>query len=353
MASPPSLHSTMRAWQYSRTAGGLEKNLTLNPSAPLPTPKPDQHLVQVIAAALNPVDYKPAEIPGVLRLAATVPATPCNDFAGSVVRPAPGSDLKEGQLVFGISGTSPVAGGALREYAVTRTCSAVSIPEGVAPSDAATVGVAGLTAYQSIVPHVKSGDRIFINGGSGGTGVFGIQFAKAAGCHVTTTCSTANVELCRSLGADEVIDYKKEKVLDALLAKTKEPQQKFVHAVDNVGTDEQLAFHCHEFLQPGATMVIVGGEPSLKAVGQLLKRKLLPGFLGGVKGNVVGFWPEQKPEDYRQIGEWMKAGKVRAVVDSKFPFEQAPQAFEKLKTGRARGKIVVDVASETSGKGTT
>ena len=339
----------MRSWQYSRTAGGLEKNLTLNPAAPLPSPNPDQHLVQVIAAALNPVDYKVAEIPGLILFAIAKPATPGIDFAGTVVRPANGSPLKAGQLVFGASGTTAVAGGALREFSVSGLKSTATIPEGVDPTDAATVGVAGLTAYQSIVPYVKSGDKVFINGGSGGTGVFGIQIAKAVGCQVTTTCSTPNVDFCKGLGADEVVDYKNEKVLDVLLLKAKE--RRYDHVVDNVGTDEELALHCHEFMRSDAVMVIVGGEPSLKAITQMMKRKLLPGFLGGPKGNVVWFWPNQKPEDLQQIADWMKEGKVKAVVDTKFSFEEAPKAFEKLKTGRARGKIVVDVASETYKRG--
>ncbi|KAL9000965.1 MAG: hypothetical protein Q9169_000449 [Polycauliona sp. 2 TL-2023] len=334
----------MRSWQYSKTAGGLEKNLSLNTAAPLPTPKPDQHFVQIIAAALNPVDYKPAEIPGVIRFAVAKPATPGIDFAGTIVRPATGSPLKAGQLVFGVSGTNPVAGGALREFSIAGIKSAVAIPEGVDPMEAATVGVAGLTAYQSVVPYVKSGDKIFINGGSGGTGVFGIQMAKAVGCHVTTTCSTTNVEACRELGADEVVDYKKDKVLDVLLLKAKE--HKFDHVVDNVGSHE-LVMNCHQFMRSDGTMVVVGGDPSLKSVVDNLKQKLLPALLGGVKANVKAFWPDQKAADLQQIVEWMREGKVKTVVDSKFPFEEVPKAFEKLKTGRARGKIVVDVALET------
>jgi len=335
--------STMRAWQYSSTKGGLEKNLKLNPSVPLPKPQPNQHLVQVIAAALNPIDYKPAEIPGVARIAITLPATPGIDFVGSIVRPASGSDLKAGQLVFGVSGSTPLAGSALREFSFAATNSIAALPDNVALVDAATVGVAGLTAYQSILPYVKRGDKIFINGGSGGTGVFGIQIAKAAGCHVTTTCSTTNVELCKSLGADRVVDYKKESVVEALLASG----YRFDHAVDNVGMQKELVWRSHEYLKPGSTYVVVGGGISLANITDSLKRKLLPGFLGGLKGNVVGFWPKQKSEDLQQIGEWMKTGKVKAVIDQKFLFEEAPQAFEKLKTGRARGKIVVDVALET------
>jgi len=344
MMANPFPPSAIRAWQYSNTKGGFEKCLKINPSAPLPKPKPDQHLVQVIATALNPVDYKPAEkIPGVARFAVPKPATPGIDFAGSIVKPANGSPLKAGQLVFGMCGTSPLAGGALAEFSVARTINAVPLPDGVDPIDAASVGVAGMTAYQSIVPHVKKGDKIFINGGSGGTGIFGVQFAKAAGCHVTTSCSTANVELCKSLGADEVVDYKKGSVLEALKASGK----RFDHAVDNVGSNKELVWHCHEYMQPGAVYVMVGGDPSLGNLAETLKRSLLPGFLGGIKGKVEGFWPQGKEQDLQQIGQWMKSGQVKAVIDQKFSFEQALEAFQKLKTGRAKGKIVVDIASET------
>lgn len=336
--------STMRAWQYTTTKSGLEKNLHMNPSAPLPSQKSDQHLIRTLAAALNPIDYKPAEIPGITRFAITTPATPGIDFSGIIVKPATNSPLKAGQLVFGAAGNSPFAGGALAELCVSNIKSTVALPDGVTPIDAATVGVAALTAYQSIVPHVKAGDRIFINGGSGGTGVFGIQIAKTAGCHVTTTCSSANVELCKKLGADEVLDYKKESVLKILIASG----HKFDHAVDNVGKDKDLIWRCHEFMQSGAVYVLVGGEPSFGNLADTLKRKILPGFFGGLKGKVVGFWPQPKAEDLTQIGAWMKAGKVTAVVDQLFTFEQAPQAIEKLKTGRAKGKIVIDIALETS-----
>ncbi|KAL8686302.1 MAG: hypothetical protein Q9218_007202 [Villophora microphyllina] len=342
-----SLPSTMRAWQYTATTGGIEKNIKINSSAPLPKPKPDQHLIKIIAAALNPIDHKPSEIPGVTRLVIAKPATPGIDFAGSIVQPTTGSSLKPGQLVFGVSGTSPLAGGALREYSIASIKAVTALPEKVNVIDAATVGVAGLTAYQSIVPNVKEGDKIFINGGSGGTGVFGIQIAKAVGCHVTTTCSTPNVELCTSLGADRVVDYKKENVVDALVA----GGYKFDHAIDNVGTQKEVMWRSHEYMKPGATLVVVGGGMSMANVTDALKRKFQPAFLGGIKGKVVGFFPSPKAEDLQRIGEWISEGKVRAVIDSRFPFEEAPQAIEKLKTGRARGKIVVDVASETDQKG--
>ncbi len=332
----------MKAWQYSGTKGGLEKNLHLNRSAAIPTPKHNQHLVQVSAIALNPIDYKPAEFRLLSRLAIPKPATPGLDFFGYVVTPAAGSTLKPGQLVFGCTGTSPIAGGGLAEYAVCKDDQVVAIPKGVDPLSAATVPVAGLTAYQTIVPYVKAGDKIFINGGSGGTGVFGIQIAKAVGCNVTTSCSTANVDLCRSLGADVVIDYKKQGVLEAL----RSSGQKFDHVIDNVGHDPELYWKCHEYTKPNAIFMNIAGHITLPYFWDSFLRKTLPSFLGGGKRKSQGFFAQPKPDQLLKITEWMKEGKVKTLIDEKFPFDRAPDAIAKLKTGRAKGKIVVEVSSE-------
>jgi NADPH:quinone reductase-like Zn-dependent oxidoreductase len=337
MASPP---STFRAWQYTTAKGGLENNLNLNPSAPLPKSKPSQHLIQIIATALNPVDCKTAESP-IISLLISKPATPGIDFSGKIVTPATGSSLKPGQLVFGVAALMALAGGALQEYAHTPKECTVAIPDGVDPIDASTIGIAGLTAYQSIVPKVKEGDKIFINGGSGGTGAFGIQIAKALGCHVTTTCSTSNVELCKSLGADEVVDYKKQNIIETLIANG----HKFDHVVDNVGSDFDLYWRCHEYTNPNSVFVLIAGAPTLNNLAQSIKMKHLPRFLGGGKRRQEGFLANPNMKDLEQLVAWMKEGKVKAVIDERFPFEDAPKAFEKLKTGRAKGKIVIDVAS--------
>lgn len=334
----------MRSWQYTTTKGGLENNLKLNPT-PLPQPKPTQHLVQMLAVALNPVDYKPAEIAIFSRLAIPKPATPGIDFVGRIVTPAAGSTFKPGQLVFGVAGTSPFAAGALREYAVTEQKGTVAVPEGLEARDAATIGVAGLTAYQSLLPYVKKGDRVFINGGSGGTGAFGIQIAKAKGCHVTTTCSTANVQLCESLGADAVIDYKQQGVLAALKANG----QVYDHVVDNVGHDTSLYWKCHEYTTSGAKYVAVGADPSLGMVWNMLKITLWPGFLGGAKRKYQSIFAQTRNDELTQVAAWMREGKVKAVVDQVFGFEEAPEAVRKLKTGRAKGKIVVDVVGKGKG----
>lgn len=333
----PTVLKTMSAWQFTGTKGGIDKALHINPLANLPTPKPNQHLIRILACALNPVDYKVAELPLVGSLIVPKNATPGLDCSGIIVTASPSSGLKAGDIVFGAAGTgSVIAGGACAEYALVKADMAAQVPEGVDPIEAATIGVAGLTAYQSIVTRVKKGDRVFINGGSGGTGCFGIQMAKAVGCHVTTTCSARNIELCKSLGADEVIDYTSTDVVSALCA-----GEIFDHAVDNIGKDFQLCLKCHEFLKPGAVIVVVGGDPSLSGLKDMLRKKLVPGFLGGVKGKVDGFWPVPNLKDLNQIAEWIKEGKVKAVIDTRFPYEEANKAFEKLKTGRARGKIVV------------
>ena len=334
--------TTMKAWQYSGTKGGLDKNLRLNKSAPIPTPKPDQLLIQVLAIALNPIDYKPAEFRLLSRLAIPKPATPGLDFVGYLVTPAAGSSLKPGQLVHGVVGLSPLAGGGLAEYALSRPEQVTPVPDGIDRIDAATLGVASLTAYQTIVPYVKPGDKIFVNGGSGGVGIFSIQIAKAVGCSVTTCCSTPNVELCKSLGADVVIDYKKQSVLEAL----KSSGVKYDHVVDNVGTDFSLYWKCHEYTKPDAIFMNVAGHVTFRYFWDSLLRKTWPSFLGGGKRKSQGFFAEAKTDQLQQVTSWMKEGKIRTLVDQKFAFEEAPKAIAKLKTGRARGKIVVEVSTD-------
>lgn len=234
-------------------------------------------------------------------------------------------------------------GGALAEYTVSNKDTVAALPEGLDPIWGATVCVAGLTAYQTIVPFVKEGDSVFLNGGSGGTGVFGIQIAKAKGCYVTATCSTPNVELCKSLGADEVIDYKKSNVLETLIASGR----KYDHVVDNVSGQPELYFKMHEYTKPGAVWMQVGAKVSIAGTKEMLTMKLLPGFLGGGKRPHQSFFAKRTTKDLAAIGDLMKSGQVKPIIDSKFKLEEAPKAFEKLKTDRARGKIVVEVATSS------
>ncbi|KAK5949773.1 hypothetical protein OHC33_009162 [Knufia fluminis] len=334
----------MRTYQYTSIPSQIQSALHLT-STPLPTPSPTQHLIRISATSLNPVDYKPAESPLFRRFMIPNPAVPGIDFAGTIVLPAKNSDLKVGERVFGC-GVSPFAGGCLAGYAVIGVDSAVRIPEGVSMTEACTVGVAGLTAWQSIVPYIdKNGGRkpkVLINGGSGGTGVFGIQIAKAVGCEVVTTCSARNVELCRGLGADEVVDYTGQKDLAGAIERVV-GERKVDHIVDNVMADVGLYWGAHRYSVVGAKYIVVAGGPNLSHIVNMMKMRLLPGWCGGGKRKVQGFFAKTEVDQLEQIGRWMVEGQVKAVVDEKFAFEDAPKAFERLKTGRARGKVVVVV----------
>ncbi|KAI6081135.1 zinc-binding oxidoreductase [Hypoxylon rubiginosum] len=335
--------STTTAWQWTTIIDGkLEKSLSLNHDVPIPDKSkltPDQLLVEVIAAAVNPVDYKAPESGWIGNLLIRGrPATPGLDFCGRIIaKHESNSSFSEGQLVFG-------AYAKVAQFGTLSRCITISVnecaplPEGINPNDAAAVGCAATTALQSVPSSlVKPGSRVFINGGSGGVGFYTIQFAKALSAEVTTTCSTGNIELCKSLGADRVIDYTKTDVMAAL----KEGGPVYDLVVDNVGNLD-LSRQSHMFMKKGAAFMQVG-------VNSINARDMVTVF-----GKML--WPgstfrfiQMKNEAalFAQIGKYMAEGKVRAVIDEIFEFEDVPRAYEKLKTGHARGKIVIQVNKES------
>lgn len=356
--------STMRAWQFSSTRGGIEKNMKLNPAAPMPAHDVralghDKVLVKIIAAGINPIDYKLAELPLIGRLLYRKNTTPGSDFAGVVAAAPPPSpmangqakdDFKEGELVFGRL-DQPVRFGTLEEYIVLPSKAIVHIPEGVDPVDAAGVGVAGLTAYQCIQPNVQAGKggRVFINGGSGGTGVWGIQIAKALGCHVTTSCSGTNADFCKNLGADEVIDYKSTNVVEALKKSVSGADgQKFDLVVDNIGGQGELYWQSHHYLSEGARYVQIGAEPGLGATMDLIMKMTWPGFLGGGKRKFQMWTTKNNTEQMTEIGKLLQQKKIKAVFNdgNVLSIEDGALAFAKLKTHRAKGKIVIKMSSD-------
>lgn len=337
--------STMRQWKYNSSDGGIEKHLQLHTTEPLPKPKPDEHLVQVLAVSLNPVDFKPAEAGLVGRLLVKKPATPGFDFCGRIVTPADGSRLEPGQLVYGAASTSAFAAGGLAEYIAAPAKTVLAVPAGSSPHEFAGAPVAAITAQCALMPYIRSGSRVFINGGSGGVGLYTIQIAKVAGAHVTVSCSAKNAELCRSLGADEVLDYNARSLLDQLrdAAATSRP---FDHVVDNVFSDPELYFQAHTYTSPDAKFAEVASAPSLAFLRFALAAMLLPRFLGGAQRKMALIAADIQQESLTQVKDWMVEGKVKTVIDEVFPMEDVVQAFTKLKTGRARGKIIVHVAGE-------
>jgi alkaline phosphatase D len=267
---------------------------------------------------------------------------PGSDYCGKVVDIGKNAQgFTKGQLVFGAK-IGDYAHGTLAQYVAINKEHATALPDGVSPQDAATAGICGLTSFQAISPNVKQGDKVFINGGSGGTGVYAVQIAKALGCHVTTTCSTPNVELCKSLGADEVIDYKTTDVVKALSSQG--PVFKLV--VDNVGSPSNLYKASTAFVSPGGKFSQVGMTPSLSGMMQVSSNMLRPGFLGGGKAKYMMVIGQGSKSNLQQIGAWMQEGKVKAVLDGVYEWEDAKKAYEKLKTGRTRGKIVIKVPQD-------
>ncbi|KAF3048666.1 hypothetical protein E8E11_002536 [Didymella keratinophila] len=333
---------TMKAWQYDGVP--VEKNLRINDAATQPTISDLEVLVEVHAMALNPVDYKVTESAPLTALG--LKCIPGADFCGKVAKTGIKVDsFQIGEWVFGAK-VGAISNGTLGQYVSVSQDMLTSLPSGIEVEDAASVGIVGLTQYQAIKPNIKAGDKVFINGGSGGTGVYGIQIAKALGCHVTTTCSTGNVKLCESLGADEVIDYKNANIIETLAGKG----PVFQLAVDNVGSSADLYKQSASFLVPNGKFVQVGASPSLGGFAQITSNLLVPGFLGGGKRSYQMLMTKAVPDDLKQLGVLMREGKVKAVLDEVFDWEDAPKAFEKLKTGRSKGKLVIRIKQDT-GKG--
>ncbi|KAK4183485.1 hypothetical protein QBC35DRAFT_443270 [Podospora australis] len=346
------LPKTMRAWRYHSFAAGprLEQNLKIEDSLPVPTLGRNHALVKVLSVSLNPADYKAPELPGpIRRIAYSLPATPGCDFCGRVVQlSADSAAVKVGDLVFGrvLPGRGSVIG-TLAEYISVPAAAVAKVPQtGLSVDEAAAMGVVGNTAWQAIYPHIPDtpNTKVFINGGSGGTGTFSIGIAKALGCHVTVSCSTEKVDLCKSLGADEVIDYKTQNVIQVL--KSKGPT--FFLVVDNVGSPLELYKASDDFLLPGGKFVQVGGPMSLGSVKTVLSNLFWPKLLGGGKHKfqvlmIAGYQPDQ----LTKIAEWIAEKKMRVVIEEPtYEFEEAVEAFTKLRQGRNKGKLVIHVAKE-------
>ncbi|KAM0718444.1 hypothetical protein Q7P37_005514 [Cladosporium fusiforme] len=334
--------STMRAAQWTSMAGGIEKNLKLNPSAPLPSGATaltqDSTLVKVEYSSINPVDYKLPEFSLFRALKLNKPATPAGDYAGTVVSTTL-PDLKPGDRVFGRS--DPPAFGALGEYLLVQGKeNIVKLPDGVSMQDAATLGVAGLTAYQCIAPYVKDGSKVFINGGSGGTGSFGIQIAKIVGCAVTTTCSGTNVEFCKSVGADEVIDYRTTDVVKHL----QRQGTQYDLLVDNVNSPE-LYWNAHDYLKADGIYINIAGAITVPHLVNMMKVLYIPAWLGGGKRPALFLRRKSNARQFAQIAQWIAEEKLRPVIEKVYELDEAAEAFARLKTGRSRGKLVIKVAN--------
>jgi NADPH:quinone reductase-like Zn-dependent oxidoreductase len=312
---------------------------------PRPVPKPDEILVQVHAAGLNPIDnmipkgtFKPF-------LRFQLPATLGSDLAGVVVEVGSRvTRFKAGDAVF--ASIFDLGTGALAEFAVVPEIAAALKPANLEFVQAASIPMVGLTSWQALKEraHLKPGQKVFIPAGSGGIGTFAIQLAKQIGAKVGTTTSTGNVDLVRSLGADEVIDYKKQEFEDVL-----RDYDAVLGTVRGDVLEKSL-----RILRPKGIIVSLVGPPDAafgRARGMnffmvfvfgLLSRKIIRrAKKRGVAYSFLFVHPDGA--QLEEIGELLKVGKMRPVIDKVFPFEQAKEALAYLEKGRARGKVVVQL----------
>jgi NADPH:quinone reductase-like Zn-dependent oxidoreductase len=303
-----------------------------------PAPDDDQLLIKVHAAALNPLDWHFIRgTPYVMRLQAGLRKPKAIqlgvDFAGTVE--AVGKNVTEftaGDEVFG--GRT----GALAEYLCVRADRAVvRKPANLTFEQAAAVPIAAVTALQGLRDKgkVRPGQRVLINGASGGVGTFAVQLAKNFGADVTGVCSTRNLDMVRSLGADRVIDYTREDFTRSGAS--------YDLILDNVG-NRSLAEFRRVLAPQGKYVMIGGGGPDdgrwIGALGRPLLALAQSPFIGQEMGMMLA---QLNKNDLILLGDLMQAGKVTPVIDRRYPLSEVPAAIRYLEEGHARGKVVIDV----------
>jgi len=255
------------------------------------------------------------------------------DFAGTVVAVgARVTRFKVGDAVFG------GADGAFAQYvSIGEGKSVVPKPANVSFQDAAALPIAAITALQSLRDKggLKPGQSVLVNGASGGVGTYAVQIAKALGAEVTGVCSTRNVELVRSIGADHVIDYKRDNFTQAA--------QRYDVILDTVGNHSLSALR--QVLKPGGAVLMVGGsndEDFLGPLSGVISGALYSKF---VSERFVFVLAQMQAKDLAVLAQMMQDGKLRSVIDRHYPLADAAEAIRYVEEGHARGKVIIDVAA--------
>jgi len=301
-----------------------------------PVPKGDQVLIKVRAASINPLDWRLMRgEPKIIRVLAKLMAglgtgRPGVDVAGEVE--ATGSNVrkfKAGDEVFGS------CAGALAEYTCGDEAKVTLKPDGVTFEQAASINVAGLTALQGLRDKAKlqRGEKVLINGAAGGVGTFAVQVAKHLGAVVTGVCSTRNVELVRSIGADHVVDYTKEDFLNL--------PARYDVILENVGNKSPSELQ--SVLNPNGRSIGVGAPHDLSMIG------LLAGAVTAMRlsmfsdRKVTSFVAKGNAEDLAFIGNLIVSGELTPIIDRVYDLNESADAMRYLEEGHARGKVIVKV----------
>jgi NADPH:quinone reductase-like Zn-dependent oxidoreductase len=301
----------------------------------MPSPGDSEVLVRVRAASVNPHDWHSMRgEPYFIRIPLG-PRKPKDgrlglDVAGHVE--AVGRSVtrfKPGDAVFGISR------GALAEFACTSEAELVMKPDNVTFEQAASAPVAALTALQGLRPNgpIQAGQSVLINGAAGGVGTFAVQIAKSFGAVVTGVCSTRNMEMVRSIGADQVIDYTREDFTKG--------SQCYDRILDTVGNHSLLA--CSRVLNPKGTCISIGAPGGRWMIGALadgFTAPLVSRFVSRKLGMVL---TKSTNADLTMIRDLLEAGKVKPVIDRRYALNEVAAAIRYLEEGHARGKVIITV----------
>jgi NADPH:quinone reductase-like Zn-dependent oxidoreductase len=254
------------------------------------------------------------------------------DFAGRVE--AVGSAVTQFKVGDAIFGDATGGNGALAEYATTSEKQVALKPVNLSFQQAAGVPMAAITALQSLRDkgRLQPGQHVAINGASGGVGTFAVQIAKVLGAEVTAVCSTRNVELAQSLGADHVIDYKQQDFTAS------GQQYDMILAVNGY---HPLA-HYKRALKPGGIYVMAGGTNA-----QIFEALLLAPFQSMGSGKTLtSMGAETSQRDLLSVKELIETGKIKPIIDRCFPFREAVEAMRYIEAGHARGKVIVEIVPD-------
>lgn len=297
-----------------------------------PVLKDNEVLIKVRAASVNPFDCHILRHPFLHRifnaLSKGSTARPGRDVAGEVVAVGQSvTQFKPGDEVFGS------CGGAFADYACSSESALVRKPDNVAFEQAASVTVAGLTALQGLRDkgQIQPGQKVLINGAAGGVGTFTVQIAKWFGAEATGVCSTRNLEMVRSIGADRVIDYTREDFTQS--------GQRYDLIFDLVANHPLLA--CRRALNSKG-IYVAAGVLSIPSIITLLIRSIAASLLSlFLSQKFVMLTARVRKDDLAILSELMNTGKVTPVIDRRYSLSEVPEAMRYLDEGHARGKVVI------------
>ncbi len=300
-----------------------------------PVPTPDEVLIKVRAASVNPIDWrlmngKPRLVRLFLGVRKPRLGRPGRDVAGQVEAVGLNvTQFKPGEEVFGACAAT------VAEYTCARQSAMITKPEKVTFEQAASVPVAGLTALQGLRDHGKifAGSKVLINGAAGGVGTFAVQIAKSFGAHVTGVCSTRNLDMVRSIGADEVIDYTQSDFTAS--------NQRYDLILYCVGNHSFSA--CRRVLNTAGRFVIVGGPHDTSVMGLLaflIQALLLSLF---VSQKAVMFIAKSSQDDLTLLGELIATGILKPVIGGRYSLSDGSAAVRQVEEGHARGKVIISL----------